>query len=98
MGHPRFDFWLAEPLHNATRYARRHHRDGLCLSCSRVALPGFARCLRHLVSAAKAGRRFRRRAKLTAAGHDGEKTAVAPVSPLSGSGLLDGGGETNQSY
>jgi len=72
MGEPRFDFWLGEPVTPVARYTRRHQRDALCLSCSRAALPGFSRCRRHLVTAAEAGRRFRR--NLTAAGDDGAKT------------------------
>jgi hypothetical protein len=43
-----YDFWLGEPVAGATRYFKRHKRDGLCQGCQNKALEGHTYCQKHL--------------------------------------------------
>jgi hypothetical protein len=53
-----YDFFLGERVTDATRYQRRHRRDGLCVECKRQALPEHVRCRYHHEKILEVSRRY----------------------------------------
>lgn len=70
-----YDFFFGEPLHGATRYNRRHKRDGLCVDCKRKALPGRSRCAIDLARKAKDRAKY--------AGARAQKNSVDAITTIS---------------
>jgi hypothetical protein len=102
MGAYIFDFWFAENLPVATRYHRRHGRDGLCLECKRQAFAGRTRCAKHLREHTERQAKYKeamaRKIFVNAASSAEQKTPIGRVSePLAGGTLFNSteGGNTN---